>query len=133
MKGCQGVMNRFSRKLVSLLGIAAVMFAQLAVSAHACPMQLMGMGEPAAVVASTEATADEADAGSPALCQKHCENSPQNATDSPQPLVLFSPEPAFAISLAMEIAALLPVATLTPSLLRATSPPLSIRNCCFRI
>jgi len=126
-------MNRLTRKLVSLLGIAAVMFAQLAVSAHACPMQFMGMDEAAAGVASTEATAGEADAGSPALCQKHCENAQQSATDSPQPPVLLFLEPAFVAPLAMDPAAPLTATSRTPSLQRTTSPPLAIRHCCFRI
>ena len=38
-------MNRVTRKLVSLIGIVAVVFAQLAVSAYACPMEFAALDE----------------------------------------------------------------------------------------
>ena len=131
-------MNRFTRKLVSLLGIVAVIFAQLAASAYACPLQVVGLDEAGAVVGAPMVGAPEAnssgrDPKSPALCQKHCENGQQSVSDTPQPLAFFTLESAFVITIAMDAAAPLPATALAPSLLRTTSPPLSIRHCCFRI
>jgi hypothetical protein len=126
-------MNRVTRKLVSLLGIVAVLFAQLSVSAYACPMQFMGMYEASSVVVAAEVNSSGRDVESPALCQKHCENGQQNVSDSSPPLVFVSLEPALVVTQATDALVPLPVATLTPSLLHATSPPLSICHCCFRI
>ena len=129
-------MNRFTRKLVSLLAIFAVLTAQLAVSAYACPMQFMGMDE-AVVEADALATAatDEVlpvpNAASPALCQKHCEQGQQNVNDTPQPLAHVSVAAVFIVVPLID--AITPAIAPTPFLLHATSPPLSIRNCCFRI
>lgn len=126
-------MNRFTRKLVSLLGIAAVLFAQLAVSAHACPMQLMGPD----MVADTAGAADEnsggTDTDSPALCQKHCEHAQQSVNDNPQTLAFVTFEPAFEFTILIDAVARITSTAPSPALLHPTSPPLSIRNCCFRI
>lgn len=129
-------MNRFTRKLVSLLAIFTVVTAQLAVSAYACPMQFMGMDEAvvevdALTAAATDAVLPVPDAASPALCQKHCEQGQQNVNDTPQPVahVLF----ASVFFVTPLIDAITPAPAATPSLLHAISPPLSIRNCCFRI
>ena len=133
LKKEDAVVNRFTRKLVSLLGIVAVLFAQFAVSAYACPMQFMGMDEAADVVGAPETSSSGRDLESPALCQKHCENGQQNVNDAPQPLAFVSLAPAFVVMLPVVPAATSTATAPTPSLLHATSPPHSIRNCCFRI
>lgn len=125
-------MNRVTRKLISLLGIVAVLSAQLAVSAYACPMQFMALEEAAAVTAPDE-NAGGQDLTSPALCQKHCENGQQNVNDTPQPLAAISAGQALVVALIVDPPAPLSAIVLAPSLLHATSPPLSIRHCCFRI
>lgn len=125
-------MNRLTRKLVSLLGIVAVLSAQLAVSAYACPMQFMALEE-AAAVAAPDANSGGQDLTSPALCQKHCENGQQNVNDMPQLLASSSAGQAMVVALIVDPPAPLSAIDLAPSLLHATSPPLSIRHCCFRI
>jgi hypothetical protein len=85
------------------------------------------------VMEAPEATSGERHLQSPALCQKHCENAQQNVSDAPQPLIFSSLEPAFIVAAATDPNALLPDPAPTPFLLHATSPPLSIRNCCFRL
>ena len=123
-------MNRYTRKLVSLLGIVAVVFAQLAVSAYACPMEFAALAE---AIGTPETNSSGRDALAPVLCQKHCENAQQNVNDTPQPLVGVSLAPAFVVTLVIDRATSLPAKAPTSSLHHATSPPLSIRNCCFRI
>ena len=126
-------MNRLSRKLFSLLAIGALLFAQLAVAAYACPMQFAGADEAASMDAACEKNASQRDADSPALCQQHCENGPQNVNDSPQVPVFFAVETGRVVAPSM--ATMLPIRTsATPAFLsHATSPPHTIRNCCFRI
>jgi hypothetical protein len=70
---------------------------------------------------------------SPALCQKHCENGQQIVNDTPQPLAAFSAAQALVVALIVDPPAPQSAIDLAPSLLHATSPPLSIRHCCFRI
>lgn len=127
------VMSRITRKLIALLGIAAVLFAQLAVSAYACPLQDTASDDVAAVAGSASGSRDLRDADSPALCQKHCENGKQNVNDTPQPPLIVSLSPIFSVTVINAGPASPATASPIPSLLRATSPPLSISNCCLRI
>ena len=126
-------MNRFYRKLAGWIGIAALVFTQLAVSAYACPLPFQSLGDGAEVVSLSDPPSSSAGFVSAGLCQKHCENGQQSVNDSPQPLASVTLAPAFIVSLVTNPPEPLPVTALAPSLLRATSPPLSIRNCCFRI
>lgn len=126
-------MNRFTRKLASLLGIVAVIFAQLAVSAHACPLQFMGQDAVENSAVAPDANSNGRDSESPNLCQKHCENGQQNINDTPQPLAFVSPAPAFIVTLMSEPVVPLLATAPARALQHATSPPHAIRNCCFRI
>ena len=126
-------MNRFTRKLVSLLGIVAVLFAQLAVSVYACPLQFTAWDAAASTAGAPEINSSGRDSKAPALCQKHCDNAQQNVSDTPQPLASVSFIPAFAFTLLLEQPAPFTVTAPTTFLLHATSPPHAIRNCCFRI
>ena len=126
-------MNRLSRKLCSLLAIGALLFAQLAVAAYACPMRSAGADEAASMDAACEKNASQRDVESPALCQQHCENGPQNVNDLPQVPVFFAVETGRVV--AQSTTMILPIlSSASPAFLsHATSPPLSIRHCCFRI
>ena len=126
-------MNRVTRKLVSLLSIVAVVFAQLAVAAYACPLEFVGLDETIDVVGAPETNSSGRDAQSPALCQKHCENAQQNVNDTPPSAFVSLESAVFVVTLVMDRAAPPPAKASTSSLLHATSPPLSIQNCCFRI
>ena len=126
-------MNRVYRKLAGWIGIVAVVFTQFAVSVYACPLLLQSLNEGADTVSLSDPTSGSPDFVSAGLCQKHCENGQQNVNDSPQPLLSDMLAPTFVVSQLINPPEPLPVMALAPSLLRATSPPLSIRNCCFRI
>lgn len=128
-------MVHLTRKLVSLLSIVAMVFAQMAVAAYACPMQFQGLDNAVAKVSASAADAGESDSASPALCKRHCENEQQNVNDSPQAPAAFSFETALTLTLplVMQSATLRDAPVTTPSLRNATAPPLSIRHCCFRI
>ena len=126
-------MNRIARKFVSLFSIAALLFAQLAVAAYACPMQFQGLDNAVATVSASAPDAGEQDADSPALCKKHCENGQQNNNDSPQALTAVSSETSLTLPLSLPPATPQGIPAAPPSLRNATAPPLSIRHCCFRI
>lgn len=128
-------MNRLRRKLVSLLGIVAVLFAQLSVAAYACPKQFVGLDETAIEVA--ESTAAIAfvieDSVSPLLCQKYSEAGQQNINDTAPTMVSQSIDCVRINPVLLDAPAPLTAANFAPTLHHATSPPLPIRNCCFRI
>ena len=126
-------MTRLLRKLISLFGIGALLFAQLAVSAYACPMQFTALDDATVTMVACEKNASVRDMASPALCQQHCENGQKNVNDTPQTPTFFAVETGLVVTRLTESFLPIEAAGLSPSLLHATSPPVSIRNCCFRI
>jgi hypothetical protein len=63
-------MTRFMRRIAAFTAMAALVFAQLAVSAYACPAQA---GQPA-IAASVPAAMDDChEVATPNLCERHCD------------------------------------------------------------
>jgi hypothetical protein len=129
------------RRLITVLfTLCSLLFMQLAVAAYACP----GIGAKVAQVASATAMAEAGmpcaesmtlamDDEQPHLCQAHCQAESQSAEKS-QLLSLLAVDalpsaPALQIALPTLVVAPLQA----PHLQRSTAPPLSIRNCCFRL
>lgn len=122
-------MNRHFRKLAGWIGIVAVVFAQLALSAYACPMQQ--------ATTSAQSQDDEADCCADkvgdlsALCHEHCKDGKVISADSaPMPL-------GFGATSSVNLPPVPDVAAFSPLKLAQhfphIPPPLSILNCCFRI
>ena len=127
-------MNRHLRQLTGFVAIAAVLFAQLAVSAFACPIQTAGIVEPMHMaMGDCAGNMGSKESAQPALCHQHCQNDAQNTGDAPQPLVSVALAPSFVANLSLPVFFASGVVKLSPALLHATSPPFAIRNCCFRI
>src|SRR5688572_18895318 len=119
-------MPRRRRTLIAFLAACVFLFAQLAVAAYACPAG----SQQEAAAAAEQPHCDELDAELPNLCQKHCHGSEQSQAASPVPAAFV---PAFIITIAAS-PGMVRVQRAQPSSSRhATSPPLTIRNCCFRI
>jgi hypothetical protein len=128
---------RTFRPVTALVALFCVLFMQFAVAAYACP----GMG--AAQSAQAEASAPEhqvmtgchgMDAKQPTLCHAS-DQSGNQSLDKPeipqiQPFVPGQLVTSIEFSADMRDAPVVPVQE--PSLTRATSPPLAVRNCCFR-
>ena len=107
-------------KVGSILGIAAILFAQVAVAAHACSM-------------TAESTvAEQHMADNPTLCQKHCEDGDQSLKQSSGSSLPGAFAPSFVVN--VDAPALqLPRAVFSPAdYVRSAPPPLTIRNCRFR-
>lgn len=121
---------RSIRKLAACVGLSALVFAQLAVAAYACPA--MAQTIEAAQQAATPPCQDM-DMDQPALCQAHCQDGQQNVNDLQLLSALSGFVPGFIVTIDSAARILLPTRPASPSLLHSTSPPLSIRNCCFRI
>jgi hypothetical protein len=131
---------------VGRLLIGAMVFAQMAIAAYACPTLLstpqpdapVAMGASPDTTASTEdggmAGCDQMDHSAPNLCAEHCHVGQQSADQSPTPTVAAAlltalytlpaqPEPQGHVRLRadMDIEQV------------AAPPPLAILHCCFRI
>jgi hypothetical protein len=129
-------MIRRFRILLALVAAVMLLFAQLAVHAHVCA----GNGDMAAASMQVGASQDGSDCDqtiidAPALCQFHCDQGKQSLDKPDLPALPDVRATGFT---------LVPVVRIDGgqrelrsnsdrSLTRATDPPLSIRNCCFRI
>ena len=130
--------TRVFRHLIAKVGIAVVLFAQLAVAVYACP-GLTGQVESApASMASDQRIAmngecEELDTNNPNTCQQHCQagnQSVERASNANVPPVAMVP---LTIVEAVRPASALGVTILPALLERETAPPPSIRFSVFRI
>ena len=127
------------RFVAALIALFSMLFMQLAVASYACPnMRTAQQSAAPAMSADSTAMASDCmgvDMQQPSLC--HAQDQVGNQTlDKPQlPLV----QPFVPVGLVQAIASFdvfyPPLASQARPLYltRATAPPLSIRNCCFRI
>jgi hypothetical protein len=121
---------RITCKLAACIGLSALLFAQLAVSAYACPILAQTIE---AVEQAVTPPCHDMDMDEPALCQTHCHDGEQNVNDVQPAAALLGFVPGFIVTIDSAAQDSLQAPPASPLLLRSTSPPLSIRNCCFRI
>ena len=126
-------MNRTYRKFSGWVGIVTIVFAQLALSAYACPMLLANVGDRNDAVNISSQTSDYADFASPNLCHKYCADGQQNINDAPHPQVVALIGRGFSVTPVMASTTTIPATRLTNPLLHGPAPPLTIQHCCFRI
>lgn len=116
------------RKATGWLAIIALLFAQLAVAAYACPKVAAPDASAATIHAQTPC--EQLDDALSNLCQKHCH-------DAEQPQAAAALPPAFAPAFVVQLDPSALEVSLTRLeqhvLLRVHSPPLTIRNCCLRV
>lgn len=137
-------LSRPSRVIAALITVVSILFTQYAVASYTCPGMQMGQAsEPVAMqmaagnqsMQGMSGCEEGMDVEQPSLCHAHDQVGTQSL-DKPQ-LPYVQPFIAAALTLVLrniEIAdnsiAKPPVSFL---LTRTTAPPLSLRNCCFRI
>lgn len=135
-------LSRRSRCLSALLALICVLFAQIAVAGFACPSMQIGHAM-ASIAAPAASSADhqemvgcmDMDMEQTPACH-HDGQSRMQSLDKPaapdvQPFVASTMMLAISTVDPAALASVLPVAQRVPT--RATSPPLTIQNCCFRI
>ena len=122
--------RRYTRHVCCLV-CACLLFMQLAVSAYACPNQEIPKGSVSTVMHAPDMGEDcqMLDPASPNLCLQHCQAGSQLpdgsviAIAAPGPIAMldfaFPPRPALVFTRALRA--------------HTTAPPLTVRNCCFRI
>ncbi|HSD39093.1 MAG TPA: hypothetical protein VLC92_16390 [Rhodocyclaceae bacterium] len=127
-------MSRSLYRFLARLLVASLLFAQLAVSAYACP-------EDAAEIASAEMAGmqdcpymSQHDKDMPNLCAEHCHPGQQLTPHADVPSVpLALPVGFFVVLPAHDFSPAPPAARYADVLTLASSPPHSILHCCFRI
>lgn len=134
-------MTRPLRFLTALIALLGMLFAQLAVAGYACPAHQAGIAtESVMVLASVGNQAmpgcEQMDSDQPSLCHAHAQGASQSLDKPELPNLL--PFSAAALTLVVLHITVPDVSVgnlprSSPLLARVTAPPLSIRNCCFRI
>lgn len=131
-------LTRKTRLIAALLALVSMLFMQLAVAAYACPA--LQMGDQGTMMLSQSQPnmgsmpgCDLPDPEQSPLCHAHCQDGKQSLDKAELPPI----PPALVIGF---FTAVVSFDTLqrsfnafAPLLTRTTAPPLSIRNCCFRI
>ena len=130
--------RRRTRLLTAFIALISLLFMQLAVASYACPGAETQAAEMAAMAEDgtpcAGAMALNLDHEQPNLCQAHCQPGEQKTTlkyELPPQLTMAVLPLDFWWPAAVPVSA--GVALQASQLRRSTSPPLSIRNCCFRI
>ncbi len=126
-------MNRTYRKFTSWVGIFTIVFAQLALSAYACPMLLVNVGDRNDTASVSSPTSVYADLVLPNLCHEHCADEQQNIKDAPQVQAVAEFGRIFGVTPVMVATTTIPATKITDPLQHGPAPPLTIQHCCFRI
>ena len=129
-------MKRRAPPFAIIVAVAAFIFAQLLGAVHACPVGLDG-NMPVKAAAVSPMDGDCCDHGQPApdpACDNHC----QQAYKAPEPVQALIVAPLVAVGFVTPVASRAIAdrpsnGSTAPHLARHTEPPISVRNCCFRI
>ncbi|MGH8854961.1 MAG: hypothetical protein ACREWI_11845 [Telluria sp.] len=131
-----------TRVIALCVALFSMLFMQLAVASYACPGKSMGSTSGLAAMSTTMdypqmSGCEGMDAEQPALCHAfaHGDTAKQSLNNPHLPDVqLFVP---VVLMLTLQFVEIASVSITTPPssilLTRTTAPPISIRNCCFRI
>jgi hypothetical protein len=124
------------RPFAAILALVAVLFAQLAVSAYACP-GMDGMMQAAVVADEAPPCHQNPTPTEPTpLCQAHCQQGDQSLDQrgASAPVLPFVTLPVSWRPLCVAVAEAPSAQSAQLSLLeRPTGPPLAVRHCRFRI
>lgn len=124
------------RKPAAWLALLAVLFAQLAMAAYACPLIEEALQGPPSNVEATAPCADMDSAGSEAmsaLCLEHCKAGGQLVDNHP-PVTAFAPAPVvFFVAPTAVADSTVPARATAPLDARATAPPVFASSSRLRI
>ncbi|MGV8893202.1 MAG: hypothetical protein ACOH2K_09745 [Burkholderiaceae bacterium] len=131
-------LSRPSRFVAACIALLSMLFMQLAVAGYACPelkIDLVSQSVALSTDAGSMPGCASMDAELPSLCHAHAQVGKQSLDKPALPDV----QPFIAVALPLAFDASPPAYSLIAVrpdsflLTRITAPPLSIRNCCFRI
>jgi hypothetical protein len=118
------------RRLIALIALFGLLFQQLAMATHACPVEQAG----AVAAAASEPPCHETATPDRVRCHSHCH--PQQASPDPPP-ALTVPAAILPPTTWVRAAAWQPTnfrdETRCEVTARATAPPITVRHCTFQI
>ena len=127
------------RKFAAITALLGLVFAQLMVAAYACPMAAMAaearadfVADVSADLAASSMICDPGSTMQDGLCKAHCQGEQENNSALAAPPTDFVPAFIVRLSappLAQHAACSAAINTATPH----HSPPILLRNACFRI
>ena len=128
-------LSQLVRRAISAALVGVLIFAQMAMSAYACPIQSGATTAMQSRMLESDSTSPMAmSIDAPSLCAAHCHAEEQ--TDQTHAVKL----PVQFLGAFQWVVIIAPTPTATPVRLLATrylwasaSPPLSVLHCCFRI
>jgi hypothetical protein len=127
--------RRRHRLITVLFALFGLLFMQLAVAGYSCPVGARVSEVAAMAEAGLPCAGDMAivDAEQPGLCHAHCQSTQQTVDKAQSPAPIAAVATGFTYAIEPVRPSPPAQSTLAPSLLRTTAPPITVRNCCFRI
>ncbi len=129
--------NRHNRLITVLFTLVSLLFMQMAVAGYACPGVGPKVAEAAAMAEAgmpcAESMTMNMDNEQPNLCHAHCQADSQSAHKYQLPSLVTVDALPTAPALQVALMPFVEAPLQAPHLRRTTAPPLSIRNCCFRL
>lgn len=128
--------HRYLEKLFALFGVLAILFAQGAVAAYNCPAETPIEMQQAADMPMGDITSpcDEIDTQPSSLCHEHCKYGQQSSAYYVMPPLMSAMVlPWVVVKYDIPVLAFAPPPSSRSPLTRATAPPISVQNCCFRV
>ena len=129
--------NHRARLVTVLFALLSLLFMQLAVAGYVCPgtgskvAEVVAMAE--AGMPCAESMAMTMDDEQPNLCHAHCQAESQSSQTYQLPSLISVDALSTAPALQVLHLPFVEAPPNAPYLQRTTAPPLSIRNCCFRL
>lgn len=129
--------HRRTRLITAVFALISLLFMQLAVASYTCPGTGSKIAEVAAMAEAgmpcAESMSVNMDDVQPNLCQAHCQAGQQSADkhELPSPVAIGALPADFSLQVAIPVFSEAPLQA--PHLQRTTAPPVTIRNCCFRL
>ena len=125
---------RRHRLITVLFALFSLLWTQLAIAGYACPAETKAIQTAAMAAAGMPCADDTAmDMEQPGLCNAHCQPTQKTVEKVQAPTPMGAVATGFTYSLEpSRVSAPRPLSQ-SPSLLRSSAPPISVRNCCFRI
>ena len=128
---------RRHRLTTVLFALCSLLFMQFAVAGYSCPgfesrvQEIAAMAEAGMPCAESMSMAMDSD--EPMLCHAHCQSAQPPAGDASLQVPMLLAVGDVQYFIAPKGAAPPWAVAQAPLLVRTTAPPLSVRNCCFRI
>jgi hypothetical protein len=126
---------RRHRLIAVLFALFSLLFMQVAVAGYSCPAGARVSEAAAMAEAGLPCAGDMVaiDAEQPGLCHAHCQSAQQTVEKAQSPLPIAAVTTGFTYTVEpVRLAPPFPPGQ-APSLSRTTAPPITVRNCCFRI